>query len=303
MNLIDDLKIRFGNGDVLTRIILINIAVFLVINFGKLFAWTGIIDPSTIALLVNKISFAIYLPKLITQPWGVFTYMFVHEGLGHIFWNMIVLYWVGQLIMEYIGAKKLVNIYLLGGLFSIIFMAIILNGMQWIYSSMDRSFTLVTPFSFALGASGSINACLVAIATLIPEYTISLILIGPVRLKYIAVVVVILSLINIPNGNAGGEIAHIGGALFGFIYTRQLQSGNDLGGWLTKLIDRFSKPGRSNLKIVYNRSNVSEKHSRGNKYDEETIDRILDKISKSGYNSLSKEEKEILFNASDKKNK
>lgn len=301
MNLIDDLKIRFGNGDVLTRIILINIAVFLVINFGKLFAWIGIIDPATITMLVNKISFAIYLPKLITQPWGIFTYMFVHEGLGHIFWNMIVLYWVGQLIMEYIGAKKLINIYLLGGLFSIIFMSVILNGMQWIYHTIGKPIDLITPYSFALGASGSINACLVAIATLIPEYTIYLILIGPVRLKYLAIVVVILSLINIPNGNAGGEIAHIGGALFGFIYTRQLQNGNDLGGWLTKLIERLSKPGSSKLKVVYKR-NAPEKNSQSNKYDEATIDRILDKISKSGYNSLSKEEKEILFNASDKKN-
>lgn len=301
MNLIDDLKIRFGNGDVLTRIILINIAVFLVINVGKLIAWIGIIDPATITMLVNKISFAIYLPKLITQPWGILTYMFVHEGLGHLFWNMIVLYWVGQLIMEYIGAKKLVNIYLLGGLFAIIFMSAILNGMQWIYHSIGKPIDLITPYSFALGASGSINACLVAIATLIPEYTIYLVLIGPVRLKYLAIVVVILSLINIPNGNAGGEIAHIGGALFGLIYTKQLQNGNDLGAWLTKLIERFSKPGRKKLKVAYKR-NAPEKNSQNNKYDEATIDKILDKISKSGYNSLSKEEKEILFNASDKKN-
>jgi membrane associated rhomboid family serine protease len=301
MNLIDDLKIRFGNGDVLTRIILINIAVFLVINFGKLFAWIGVIEPSSISMLVNKISFAIYLPKLITQPWGILTYMFVHEGLGHIFWNMIVFYWVGQLILEYIGAKKLLSIYLLGGFFAIVFMSIILNSMQWIYSATGKPVDLIHPFSYALGASGSINACLVAIATLIPEYSISLILIGPVRLKYIAVVVVILSLINIPNGNAGGEIAHIGGALFGYLYTRQLQNGNDLGGWLTKLIERFYNPSRNKLKVAYKRTNATTKFNQGSKYDEATIDRILDKISKSGYNSLSKEEKDILFNASDKK--
>lgn len=301
MNLIDDIKVRFGNGDVLIRLILINIAVFLVISFLKLFGWIGIINTDFIKLLIDKISFAIYLPKLITQPWSMFTYMFVHESLGHIFWNMIVFYWVGQLILEYLGGKKLLNIYLLGGLFAIVFMAVTLNGMQWLYSTMGKPTTLVTPFSFAIGASGSINACLVAIATLIPEYSISLLFIGAVRLKYIALVVVILSLINIPNGNAGGEIAHIGGALFGFIYTRQLQKGNDLGKWLTNLIDRLSKPKKSHLKVAYKRKNTEEKYQNQKRYDEVTIDRILDKISQSGYNSLSKDEKDILFNASDKK--
>ena len=221
--------------------------------------------------------------------------MFVHESLGHIFWNMIVFYWVGQLILEYLGGKKLLNIYLLGGLFSIVFMAVTLNGLQWLYSTMGKPIALVTPFSYALGASGSINACLVAIATLIPEYTISLIFIGAVRLKYIAIVVVVLSLINIPNGNAGGEIAHLGGALFGFIYTRQLQKGNDIGKWLTNLIDRFSNRNKSRLKVAYKRSNNDEKFQNQKKYDEATIDRILDKISQSGYDSLNKEEKEFLF--------
>lgn len=301
MNLIDDLKVRFGTGDVLVRLIFINIAVFLIINIAKLIGWTGVLDAAFIEILINKISFAIYIPKLITQPWSIITYMFVHENLGHIFWNMIVFYWVGQLIMEYLGAKKLLNIYLLGGLFAIAFMAVTLNGLQWIYGAMGKPVNFVTPFSYAIGASGSINACLVAIATLIPEYTISLIFIGAVRLKYVALVVVILSLINLPNGNAGGEVAHIGGALFGYIYTRQLQNGNDLGKWLTNLFDRITNRNKNKLKVAYKRTNADVKFNEQKKYDEATIDKILDKISQSGYNSLTKDEKDILFNASDKK--
>lgn len=296
MDLVEDIKARFRTGDALTRIILINIGVFLIIGLSNLVFTIGGIDKTPYYWLLHKIEFAEYLPKLLYQPWSIITHMFVHESFGHIFWNMIVFYWVGQLFIEYLGSKKLLSVYLIGGVFAIAFQSLIVNTVP-IFKN------IISPESYALGASGSINACLVAIATLIPDYTIFLILIGPVRLKYIAIAVVLLSLINLPNGNAGGEIAHIGGALFGFIYSRQLKQGNDWGLWLTKLIDRFSsKNTRAKMRVAHKRSISDVDYKEIKKYDEEQIDRILDKISKSGYNSLTKEEKEILFSASDKKN-
>jgi membrane associated rhomboid family serine protease len=297
MTLVEDLRIRFRNGDVLTRIILTNIAVFLIINLLKLFAWLGLFEPQMITFLINKLAFAEYYKVFLLQPWSLFTYMFTHESFSHIFWNLIVLYWVGQLIIEYMGAKKLWAIYFLGGVAAAMFMWAVLNLLQYSGDITGKTLSLITPNSFAIGASGSINACLVAIATLIPEYTLYLILIGPVRLKYIAMAVILISIISIPNGNAGGQIAHIGGALFGYIYIKQLKRGNDIAAWFTSLNDKlFSK--RRKIKVVYK----SEKPKPAHTYDEKTIDVILDKISQSGYSSLTQAEKDILFNASDKKN-
>lgn len=295
MNLWDDLKIRFRSGDTLVRIIFINVAVFLVINLALLIFWIGGFNTAPLDSILQKFEFAEYLPVLLYQPWSLITHMFMHIGLGHIFWNMLLFYWVGQIFTEYLGGKKLLNVYLLGGVFAILFQLLLMNAVP----ALSR---YVSPGSYALGASASVNACLVAIATLIPEYTVGLLLLGPVRLKYIAAAVVIISLINIPNGNAGGEIAHIGGALFGFIYTKQLRQGNDLGGWLTKLFDRITRPkSRSRMTVQRGRKSVSDdSYKESKKYNEELIDGILDKISKSGYNSLTKEEKEILFSVSDK---
>ena len=277
------------------RILMINISVFLVINVARLVFVIGGLNEYHLFRVVQFFEFPEYLPKLIYQPWSLVTHMFLHIGLGHIFWNMLLFYWIGLLITEYLGGKKLAGIYLMGGMFAILFQVAIMN----IIPAFHK---YVTPDSYALGASASVNACLVAIATLIPEYTVFLFLIGPVRLKYIAAAVVAISLISIPDGNAGGQIAHIGGAVFGFIYTRQLQKGNDIAAWLTKLIDRISKPkSHRKLKKVYKRTDTSDDAYReAKRYDEATIDRILDKISKSGYNSLTKEEKEILFSVSDK---
>ncbi|MEO8147270.1 MAG: rhomboid family intramembrane serine protease [Bacteroidia bacterium] len=295
MNLWDDIKIRFRSGDTLLRIIFINIAVFLIINLALLIFWAAGLNDARLQWVIEKFEFAEYLPILLYQPWSAITHMFMHIGFGHIFWNMLLFYWIGQIFTEYLGGKKLLSVYLLGGLFAIFFQVLIMNVVPALR-------VYVTPGSYALGASASVNACLVAIATLIPDYTVFLLLLGPVRLKYIAATVVVISLINIPNGNAGGEIAHIGGALFGFIYTKQLRQGNDLGGWLTKFFEKITRPkSRSRMRVERSRRTVTdEAYKESKKYDEETIDRILDKISKSGYSSLTKEEKEILFSVSDK---
>lgn len=295
MNLWDDIKIRFKSGDTLIRIIFINIAVFLIINLARLVFWAGGLNDASLFRVIQKIEFAEYLPVLMYQPWSVITHMFVHISFSHIFWNMLLFYWIGQLFTEYLGGKKLLSVYLIGGVFAIFFQVLIMN-------IVPAFRDYVTPGTYALGASASVNACLVAIATLIPDYTVFLLLLGPVRLKYIAGAVVVISLISIPNGNAGGEIAHIGGAAFGFLYTKQLRQGNDLGGWLTRFFEKITKPkSRSRMRVEKGRRHVSdEAYKESKKYDEEIIDRILDKISKSGYSSLTKEEKEILFSVSDK---
>ncbi|MFI5160534.1 MAG: rhomboid family intramembrane serine protease [Sphingobacteriales bacterium] len=225
-----------------------------------------------------------YLPELLRHFWTPITYMFLHASFFHILFNMLWLYWIGQIFEEYLGNKRTIGVYLLGGL---------TGGFLYVFFYNTLPLFTQTPglveASTTVGASAAIMAIIIATATLLPDYTISLMFIGPVRLKWIALFIVILDFLGISGLNAGGEISHLGGALFGFVYVKQLQRGHDWVGFFTNL---FKK--RSKLKVVA--SNGAKKA--GSTPRQEEIDRILDKISQSGYDSLNKQEKEILFRAS-----
>jgi hypothetical protein len=146
-----------------------------------------------------------------------------------------------------------------------------------------------------MGASAGVIAVLVAVATLLPDYTVFLIIFGAVRLKYIAIVSILLYAISIPNGNAGGELAHLGGALFGFVMIKQLRNGRDLTKWMTALL-KFNFKKKPQMKVVRSTNQTNASIA-----SEELVDRILDKINKSGFDSLTKDEKEILYKASGRK--
>lgn len=271
------------SGSKLNLLIGINIIVFLVINIPavieRLFFESNFISSH----LNDYLSLPAYPPKLLTRFWTPLTYMFMHAGVLHILFNMLWLYWFGQIFEEYLGKKRTLGLYIMGGLSGALLFILAFNTIP-AFTHANAAYEAIM-----VGASASVMAIIVATATLLPDYTISLIFIGPVRLKWLALFFVIMDFLGISGLNAGGEISHLGGALLGYAYIRQLQNGNDWIGGINKLFK-----GRPKLKIVAkNTSKNPSAHPR-----QEEIDIILDKISRSGYDSLSKQEKEILFRAS-----
>ena len=310
----DDVRRELDKGNMITRLIIINIAVFVAINLVNLILF--IANGGTPSPLYQTILHFFCMSSdwkfFLTHPWGLFTSMFLHEGFFHILWNMLFLYWFGRIVGDFIGDQRILPLYLLGG---------IAGGALFFISAN------LLPYgaggSFALGASAGVMAIVVAAGTISPDYIMRLLFIGDVKLKYIVAVLVFLDLILIPRGgNTGGHFAHLGGALFGYIFVAQLRSGNDMSRPVNNILDSISgfferlfsgQGGRKRPKVVYR--NPSKKRprrsakgsaasdsgqSRGS-VDQEKVDAILDKIKQSGYDSLTAEEKEFLFNASKKK--
>lgn len=271
------------SGSKLNLLIGINIVVFLAVNIPGIIEKLFFESDFLTTHFNDYLALPAYLPKLLVRFWTPLTYMFMHAGILHILFNMLWLYWFGQIFEEYLGKKRTVGLYLMGGLAGALLFILAFNTVP--------AFTRVNAAVYAtmVGASASVMAIIVATATLLPDYTISLILIGPVRLKWLALFFVIMDFLGIAGLNAGGEMSHLGGALLGFLYIRQLQKGNDWIGSFNKLFK-----GRPKLKVVV--KNAAKKPSLQPRQEE--IDVILDKISRSGYDSLSKQEKEILFRAS-----
>ena len=267
----------------------LNISVFLVIAVMQLILFLLGSDKELVMLIISKVSVKSNLSILVQQPWSFISYMFVHEGFFHILFNMLILYWSGKLFCDYFSSSKVVAVYVLGGIAGALLYIISYN--------LFPAFSDAREFSQLIGASAGVIAVLVAISTLLPNYSIHLLIFGAVKLKFIAIFLVVLYAISIPNGNAGGNISHLGGALFGFIYTRTLQSGIDIGMWfekIAKFIMQMFKPA-SRIKVVHRKQTGTKKTS-GTRQD--VIDAILDKISRSGYSSLTNEERDILFKAS-----
>ena len=292
MKFSDTIKSQIRTADTLQRIILVNVVIYLgfaiVRAMMKLFmsSLDEYFTPSQWLAVPASVS------SLIMKPWTIITYMFYHEDFFHILFNMLWLFWMGKIFQEYLGSKKLFSTYILGGISGAILYIIAYNTFPLFSNSVN--------FSFALGASAGVLAITVASATLLPDYRVGLMFIGPVALKYIAIVSVFLDLISVSGSNAGGHIAHLGGALFGFTYIRQLKQGRDLAKWFNNFIDRLSTmfKGGSKMKVSYKRTVADDDYVSNKKAKQERTDEILDKISKSGYGSLTKEEREFLFKSS-----
>lgn len=291
----DRLRAFFEQRNTLPRLIMINILVFLCIKIISVILWLSN-APFDLSLF-----FAVpaSLSQLLKQPWGIFTYMFLHERFFHLFFNMIVLYIFGEIFLQYFSQRKLMSTYICGGLVGGLFYIVAYN--------LFPVFEKVNEISYALGASASILAILIVIATYVPDYRINLLFIGPIKLKYFAIAIVIIDILSIPIGNAGGHIAHLGGAFWGFLYIWLFQRGIDMYVPFNKFYLNSKEKNthfrtHKTTKTSASKRPVSDEDYNARRAEEEhVIDKILDKIAKGGYDSLSSKEKEILFKSSNRK--
>ncbi|MFN4972695.1 MAG: rhomboid family intramembrane serine protease [Bacteroidota bacterium] len=285
MNLLDELKYNYlYTHNAIKRIIAANVAVFLLVALPKVFLFLAGNDGAILQTVLHWFKLPASLSKLATQPWSLISYMFLHDGFFHLLFNMLWLYWIGNILHEYLGNRKVYEVFFMGGL---------AGALAFIISySVFPVFYSVRETHFAVGASAGVLSVVIATATLLPDYSIQLLFFGNVRLKYIALIIVLLDIISIPQGNQGGHLAHLGGAVFGYFYIRFIYKYGNLipDSWLSV----FSR--KRSIKI-YHRAAVTKTETQGSPSQHE-IDGILDKISRSGYDSLSKREKEILFKAS-----
>lgn len=294
MNLTDQIKSQFRSGSNLMNIIYINSAVFLLIAVIKMFAF--LFQATEISeKIVEFLAIPAAPENLIRRPWTVVTYMFLHEEFFHLLFNMLWLYWFAKIFLQYFDHKKLVNLYVLGGLGGALLYVVSYN--------LFPAFAEYINNSIALGASASVMAVVVATATYVPNYNVRLLLIGQVKIKYLAIGILLLTSVVDFASNTGGKIAHLGGALIGFIYANRLRGGTDIGLWISKIIDSvvtIFKP-RKKMKVTYKRPMDDYKFNQTKADNQKQLDKILEKISKGGYESLSREEKELLFKESQKK--
>ncbi|MBL7137175.1 MAG: rhomboid family intramembrane serine protease [Bacteroidales bacterium] len=295
-----DARNFFRQKSALSYLVIINISVWILIQIFRLLAFLFDKPDSSSAFsaVIDYLAVPASLPLLLHRPWTLFTYMFLHVSIWHILFNMLWLFWFGRIFLEYLTGKQLLWVYILGGLAGAFAYILAFN--------IFPVFAPVIELSYALGASASVMAIVTAIAFYVPNYTLYLLFFGRVKIVYIAIVLFILDFFTIPGGNAGGQIAHIGGALFGFIFIKLLRPSS---------ISSYSHKGSlsswfSNMFITKKKSRDESRSSRRPVTDDEynsqkvqqqkRIDMILDKISKGGYDSLTREEKEFLFKSSGK---
>ncbi|MBK7131858.1 MAG: rhomboid family intramembrane serine protease [Bacteroidales bacterium] len=295
MGIWDDIKKTFRNGSNLTKLIYINIAVFILITIVAIIGF--LLNNETIAeSALNIFSVPSSLKSLLLRPWSLVTYMFLHKDIWHILFNMLWLYWFGKIFLEYLDQRKLVAVYLLGGLSGAVLYILSFN--------VFPAFEGVVAESVAIGASASVMAIVIAIAAYVPDYTVQLFLFGRVKIKYMALAIFVFTSIMDFSVNSGGKLAHIGGAFFGYFYTLNLRQGKDMGRGFNKILDFFVtlfKP-RKKMKVTHKKAANEYEYNKTKAEHQARINTILDKISKGGYDSLTKEEKETLFKESQKKN-
>jgi len=293
MGITDEIKLSYKHGSYLTKLMYINIAIWIVVRLTAVFLVLG---GNENLLFLDWLALPASFSQFLTRPWTLISYMFLHYELWHILLNMLWLYSFGRIFLEYHQPRKLLCLYLFGGLSGGIFFMIAYNLFPY--------FQHAIAFSQLLGASAAVISIVVATAVYVPNHVIHLILIGPVKIKWIALFSVILYVINLTGDNAGGNFAHLGGAFWGFFYMTLLKSGFDLSTKSERFFDKifnWSKSGRK-LTVEYNAGSYREYgYNRSKKAQQEEVNRILDKISTTGYDALTTEEKEMLFRMSGKK--
>lgn len=274
----------------LVNLIYINIGVFLA---AKLIGIVCTLFNLNSFSALSYLHLTAQINLLLKQPWSMLTYMFLHTDFFHLFFNMICLYGFGKLFLNYFSQKQLVGLYLLGGLGAGICFIAAYNIFPYFENAVNKS--------FLLGASGSIMAIILAIALYIPNFEIQLLFIGKIKLKWIAMAMILISVFNTTSSNAGGEFAHIGGALIGIIYMYLYKKGKDIVSPINKLIDKITTLCKPKPKIKFSKQPKSDAfYNQQRKNDQQTLDTILDKVKKSGYSSLSDKEKKQLFDTSNR---
>lgn len=287
-----NLREGFRRGDIVTQLIYINAGIFLVVALVNLFLVLFKMDSGH---WMNYLMFPASFMQFITQPWTLITYMFMHAGILHILFNMLWLYWFGRLFLNFFSAKHLRGLYLLGGIAGAALYMVAYNLFPYFEDAVYSS--------YLLGASASVLAIVVATAVREPNYPVQFMFIGTVRLKYVALFMVVLDLLFITADNAGGHLAHLGGALAGWWFASGLVKGHDLTKWINVALDFCSgrwkpAPKKSKMKVHYGDKQKDYEFNARKKERSDEIDRILDKLRKSGYGSLTEEEKKSLFDAS-----
>ncbi|AEV32144.1 putative membrane protein [Owenweeksia hongkongensis DSM 17368] len=284
----EEIRTSFKQGDALTRLILVNLAVFVVFLLLRIIGFLFQIQLADI--FTQWTALPSNLGTLATRPWTLFTYMFLHEGFLHILFNMLWLYFGGRLFMEYMGGRRLLSTYILGGLAGGILYIIAYN--------LFPSFSEAVVISNNRGASAGVMAIVIGVATYAPRYPVKIFFTLNAQLWMIAAAALLMDLIYLGDGNnAGGHIAHLGGALFGYLSVSQLKNGKDWTEGFSKFMDNIAnwfKP-KPKMKTVYTNTSKKANYREKQVHNQQRMDEILDKISRSGYESLSKEEKDYLF--------
>ena len=289
---ITNLKDNFRRGDIVTKLLYINVGVFLLVSLVGIVCTLFKVPPTP---WVNYLELPAWVLVLVRQPWSLLTYMFMHANLLHILFNMLWLFWFGRLFLSFFSAKHLRGLYILGGLFGGLMYVLAYNVFPYFEEAVFHS--------YLLGASASVLAIVVATAVRAPEYPVQFMFIGMVRLKSVALFMVALDLLFMTSGNAGGHIAHLGGALAGWWFASGLSSGHDATKWINGVldwVDRGWKPAarKPKMKVHYSDKQKDYDFNARKKERAAEVDRILDKLRKSGYGSLTEEEKKQLFEAS-----
>jgi membrane associated rhomboid family serine protease len=287
MDFVSEIKQSFKHGNMLTKLIYANVFVFLCIKIVEVVSFISQSD------FINPLMSLLSVPsRLVDLPlhfWTPFTYMFLHQGFMHILFNLLWLYWIGLIFVDFLNEKRFLAVYIFGGLSGAALYILAFNTIPVFQQSSG----------YLLGASASVMAIVFGITMYVPDYTLYLVLIGPVKLKWLALVLIIIDIIMLTDGNPGGHIAHLGGALYGIYWGYRLKQGKDITKWLTGgSLSKLFKP-KPKVKLHYSNDRINT-NTQSSTIDQKVIDSILDKIAKSGYESLNASEKEQLFKASNK---
>jgi len=296
---LDNARRFFSQRTALPVLIIINVAVWALVQVLKvgLFFFNYREPGLAASVAMHWLALPASVPAIIGKPWTLFSYMFLHTEFWHVLFNMLWLYWFGRIFLEFLSSRRLLWVYILGG---------IAGGLVYILAfNIFPVFRNIVPLSFALGASASVMAIVTAISFYVPDYTIQLLFIGRIRILYLALALFVFDFFMIPSGNPGGHLAHIGGALLGFAavgvfrHSNKYSSGSS---WFRQFsfFRNFRKSGPRDPFGNPGRPVSDEEYNLKKRENQKKIDEILEKISKGGYDSLSKAEKEFLFKSSNK---
>ena len=318
----DNLRMRFRRSDMAVQLVWVNVGIYVLVTVASVVL---MLFNRSLVGLVEWVELPASPAQLVRQPWSVLTYMFMHGGLLHLVFNVLWLYGFGRLFLQFFSARHLLGLYLLGGLAGGVLYVVAYNVFPYFQSAVH--------YSYLVGASASVLAIVCATAYREPDYPLRLMLLGTIRLKWLALAAIVLDLMLMSSGNAGGHIAHLGGALAGLAFAAGLRRGRDLTKWINAVISGLMRlthrRGRPRMKVRWGGQtadadrSASGRHKAGRRgqkksstqtadadrqsdYDynarqrqrQAEIDRILDKIKAKGYGGLTEEEKKTLFDAS-----
>ncbi len=282
MDLWQTVRSRYARLNVLEKLIAVMAMLFVVPLLLNVFFF---LFNSSFSGWLTFFELSADINTAITRPWTLITYGFFHGSLGHIFWNMLLLYIAGGLMLNLFQERLVLNTFFVG---------VIAGGLVYLLSyNIFPAFQSTS--SMLIGSSAGVMAVLIFMASYMPNSPIRVFMFS-IPLKYIALLFIFLDVVQIPTSNAGGHIAHLGGALWGYLYQREFLKGNDIGGWFLRMVEA-SKSLFSKSKSTQKQTKPKRKTNSSLSIDQKKVDAILDKIAASGYESLTKVEKEYLFRA------